>query len=280
MTIADAGSTNGTVVAGERLHGARHLTEGDLDLGRAHRAGGRAGPRRRRAVVARRRRAAAVQPLAPAGRAATGPAHRGSRSAAGGTESAVPRARGAGAGGRGLIMALVLKQVEYLAFIALSPVMLIGNAVIRTAPGQARVPAARWPTTRQRRRQATADLSRRSPGGAAVPAPRPSRSRLPAADRRRAQPTGCGSAAAATTTSWPCGSAPGWCPGLPASGPPRCAGLDGRMSCATRRSCWPLQECGAIGITGTPAHSRALARAMLLSAGACCTARVRSRSPC
>ena len=42
--------------------------------------------------------AAPVQPLAAAGRTATGPAHRGSRSAAGGTESAVPRARGAGAG--------------------------------------------------------------------------------------------------------------------------------------------------------------------------------------
>ena len=158
MTIADAGSTNGIVVAGERLHGARHLTEGDLVW-----AG----------------RTALVVAQAPAADAPLSPGEDGqlrySRSPRlAGRPRALPIAVPAPPPeaqkapfpvlavlvpvAAGLIMALVLKQVEFLAFIALSPVMLIGNAASERRRGK-RGHQQAMADYEQRRRQVTADLA-------------------------------------------------------------------------------------------------------------------------
>jgi len=264
MTIADAGSANGTVVAGERLHGARDLTEGDLIW-----AG------RTALVVARA--PAADAPLSPgedgqlrysrsprlAGRpralpiAVPAPPPEAQKAPFPVLAVLVPVAAG-------LIMALVLKQVEFLAFIALSPVMLIGNAASERRRGKRghRQAVAAY---EQRRQQATADLAAARQAELRYRRdvhPDPAYLRLVAAApshrlwERQPQDDDFLTLRVGT------GSVP-WAPGEP--GRPGAQDLDGPDELRDAPVVLAVLECGAIGITGIPAHSRALARAMLLS---------------
>ena len=143
VTVADPGSRNGTVVSGLRLGGERPLPLGELIW-----AGSTA------LTIAR----------APAADAALVPADDGSF-----RYSRSPRLAESPRHARrampdpppeperpsfpmvavitpvfaGVLMAFLFKQLQYLAFIALSPMMVIGNAVLRPAAQQARLPAAR-----------------------------------------------------------------------------------------------------------------------------------------
>ena len=251
VTIADAGSTNGTVVAGEPLHARRDLAEGDLIW-----AG------RTALVVARA--PAADAPLSPGedGRL------RYSRSP---RLAERPRARAIALPDpppepqktpfpvlavlvpviAGLIMALVLRQPEFLAFIALSPVMLIGNAVSERRRGK-RGHQQAMADYEQRREQAMASLA------AARQAELRYRRHVhpdpgaPAADRRRAQPPAVGASAAGRGLPDPAGRHRHGPAGSRASrSVPAGRTATRRMSCATPRLPWPCRDCGAVGITGS-----------------------------
>jgi DNA segregation ATPase FtsK/SpoIIIE, S-DNA-T family len=265
MTIADAGSTNGTVVAGEPLHARRDLAEGDLIW-----AG------RTALVVAR----------APAADAPVSPTADGQlRYSRSPRLAERPRARAVALPDpppepqrspfpilavlvpliAGLVMALVLRQPEFLAFIALSPVMLIGNAISERRRGK------------RGHQQAVADYElRREQAVASLAAARQAELRY----RRHVHPDPAFLLLIASAPScrlWErqpqdedfltlrvgIGTVP-LISGRPerADGPGRNEGDELHDAPVTVA----LPECGAAGITGSPAHSRALARAMLLSA--------------
>ena len=265
MTIADAGSTNGTVVAGERLHAARDLAEGDLIW-----AG----------------RTALMVAQAPAADAPLSPGEDGQlRYSRSPRLAERPRARPIVVPDpppevqkapfpvlavlvpviAGLVMALLLKQAEYLAFIALSPIMLIGNATSERRRGK-RGHQQAMAEYERRRQQATADLA----------AARQAELRY----RRHVHPDPAYLlliAAAPSHRLWErqpqdddfltlrigTGTVP-WAPGERELSPGHAR--EGADELRDAPVALAVPECGAVGITGMPARTRALARAMLLSA--------------
>ena len=157
----------------------------------------------------------------------------------------------------GVLMVALTRQVQYLAFVALSPVMMVGNALTERRRGK-RGYKQRMADFKQRHEQAQADLAaaRRAelgyrrhvhpdPASLLLIATAPSRrlwERQPGDDDFLALRVGTGA------VSW-------------ATGEPNAA-----TSLRDAPVTLSLPECGAVGITGRAAATRALTRAMLLSA--------------
>ena len=263
VTVADPGSTNGTVVSGLRLDGERPLPLGELIW-----AGSTA------LTIAR----------APAADAALVPADDGSF-----RYSRSPRLAEAPRHARrampdpppeperpsfpmvavitpalaGLLMAVLLKQLVYLAFIALSPIMVIGNTFSdrrRSKRGyRQRV------TDYERQRAAVvseAEASRRAeldyrrhvhpdPATLLLIASAPSRRLW---ERTRSDDDFLGLRIGTGMVPWPSDTTQ--------RGSDREAAVDELPDAPL---VLPLADCGAIGVTGSAHQVRALARGMLLS---------------
>jgi DNA segregation ATPase FtsK/SpoIIIE, S-DNA-T family len=157
----------------------------------------------------------------------------------------------------GVVMTVLTRQFEYLAFVALSPVMMIGNALTERRRGK-RGYGQRVADFKQRHEQAQADLTaarlaelgyRRhvhpDPASLLLIATAPSRrlwERQPGDDDFLALRLGTGA------VRWSTGD------------------QGGEMTLPDAPVALALPDCGAAGLTGRPTDTRALARAMLLSA--------------
>ena len=259
VTVADAGSTNGTVIGGERLTPGQEPREVAPDeliwVGRTALAVAPA-PERDAALFAmqdgrlrygrsprlheRPRAPRVVLPEAPPEPQKT----------------SFPVLAVVAPVLIGVLMAVLLKQLAYLAFVALSPVMMIGNVVTERHRGN-RGYRQRVAVFEQRHQQAKEELATASraelayrrqvhpdPASLLLIATAPSRrlwERQPGDDDFLALRVGTGA------VSW-------------ATGEPNAA-----TSLRDAPVTLSLPECGAVGITGRPADTRALARAMLLS---------------
>ena len=264
ITIADAGSTNGTVAAGRPLRGAQNLAEGDLIwagrtalvVARAPAADAPLSPTADGQVLYSRSPRLAKRPYARAV-VLPDPPPEPQRPPFPVLAVLVPLIAG-------LVMALVLREPQFLAFIALSPVMLIGNAVSERRRGA------------RGHRQAMADYElRRTQAMAAQATDRQAELRY----RRHVHPDPALLLLIATGPScrlWErqpqdedfltlrvgTGTVP-LNPGAPRrTGEPDSTGEDELDEAPVTLA---LPECGVAGITGSPARGRALARAMLLS---------------
>ena len=264
VTVADAGSTNGTVIAGHAVYDERRLMPGELIW-----AG----------------RSALTVAQAPAADAALSPGGGGyvrftrsprlaKRPSAG--RVTIPEPPSEPDSARfpvlaiaapvllGLLMAILLKQLAYLAFIALSPVMLIGNAISDRRHGR-RGHQQRLADYERHRDEAMAALARSrreelayqrqvhpDPATLLLIASAPSRrlwERHPGDEDFLALRVGTG-----TVPTLP--AEPEW--------PPRDPGTAGdQLSDAP--AVLHLAECGAVGIAGPRDRAAALARGMLLS---------------
>jgi DNA segregation ATPase FtsK/SpoIIIE, S-DNA-T family len=268
VAVADVGSANGTVIAGERVRDERPVAPGELIwAGRsaltvatapsadaalsAGDDGGLRYSRSPRLLEPPRARPIAVPEPPPEPERAPFPM----------LAVAAPVLAG-------LLMAVLLKNPEYLAFTALSPIMVIGNVVSERRRGKGGY-RRRMADYEQRREQALADgasarqaeLAYRrhvhpDPATLLLIAGAPSHrlwERRPDDNDFLTLRTGTG------TVAW---SPPE--PGRPAAHPAGQEGAtDGDLLDAP--VVLELGDCGAIGITG-PAHlTRALARSMLLS---------------
>jgi S-DNA-T family DNA segregation ATPase FtsK/SpoIIIE len=264
VTLADAGSTNGTVIAGHAVYDERRLTPGELIW-----AG----------------RSALTVAQAPTADAALSPGGGGyvrftrsprlaKRPSAG--RVTIPEPPSEPDSARfpvlaiaapvllGLLMAVLLKQLAYLAFIALSPVMLIGNAISDRRHGR-RGHQQRLADYERHRDEAMAAMARSrweelayqrqvhpDPATLLLIASAPSRrlwERHPGDEDFLALRVGTG-----TVPTPP--AEPEW--------PPRDPGTAGdQLSDAP--AVLHLAECGAVGIAGPRDRAAALARGMLLS---------------
>ena len=260
VTVADAGSSNGTVVAGERLVaglGERELAPGepiwvgrtaltvtrapDRDAALSGTAEGRWRYNRSPRLLDRPRAPRVVLPEPP-------PEPQ---------KAAFPVLALALPVLVGVLMTVLTRQLLYLAFVALSPVMMVGNALTERRRGK-RGYKQRVAEFNQRHEQAQAELAaarqaelgyRRhvhpDPASLLLIATAPSRrlwERQPGDDDFLALRLGTG------TVRWGIGD----------------QGAD--MPLRDAPVALSLPECGAAGITGRPGHIRALVRAMLLSA--------------
>ena len=266
-TIADAGSTNGTVVAGEPVHGERPVAPGELIWAGC---------------------SALTLASAPAADAALSPGEDGllrySRPPRLGEAPKTPRIVVPDPPPEperspfpvlaviapvlaGVLMAVLMKHPEYLAFIALSPVMVIGNSVSDRRRGK------------HGHRHRMADYERRRDESiAGLTAARQAELNY----RRHVHPDPATLLLIATAPShrlWErqrdhddflalrvgTGAIP-WAPAEPWHP----AGQDNAAAGELRDApvVLALPDCGAIGLTGRPADTRALARGMLLSLAA------------
>jgi S-DNA-T family DNA segregation ATPase FtsK/SpoIIIE len=260
VTVTDAGSTNGTVVAGERLAGGRDerdVVPGDLiwagrtaltvvrapDRDAALTGGpdGKLRYSRSPRLVERPRPPRVVLPEPP-------PEPQ---------KLSFPVLTIVLPVLVGVVMTVLLHQLAYLAFVALSPIMMVGNALTERRRGK-RGYRQRVAEFRQRHEQAQADLAaarqaelsyRRhihpDPASLLLIATAPSRrlwERQPADDDFLALRLGTG------IVRWSTGD------------------QGGELSLPDAPVALALPACGAAGLTGRPADTRALARAMLLSA--------------
>jgi S-DNA-T family DNA segregation ATPase FtsK/SpoIIIE len=260
VTVADAGSTNGTVVAGERLPGdgrAREVAPGDLiwagrtaltvvrapdrDAALTGTPDGKLRYSRSPRLIERPRPPRVVLPEPP-------PEPQ---------KLSFPVLAIVLPVLVGVAMTVFMHQLAYLAFVALSPLMMIGNALTERHRGK-RGYRQRVADFTQRHEQAQADLAagRRAelgyrrdvhpdPASLLLIATAPSRrlwERQPADDDFLALRLGTG------VVRWSTGD------------------QGGEMSLPDAPVALVLPDCGAAGLTGRPADTRALARAMLLSA--------------
>ena len=157
----------------------------------------------------------------------------------------------------GVAMTVFMHQLAYLAFVALSPLMMIGNALTERHRGK-RGYRQRVADFTAASRTGPGGPGSRPPGGARLPAGCPSRSRVAPAHRHRAQPPAVGAAARRRRLPGPAGRHRHRSLGH--------RGPGGELSLADAPVALALPDCGAAGLTGRPADTRALARAMLLSA--------------
>jgi S-DNA-T family DNA segregation ATPase FtsK/SpoIIIE len=269
MLIQDAGSANGTVVAGEKVTGSRELRAGDIiwagasaltvaeapaadaalrlgDDGRLRysRSPRLGQPPQTRPVVVPDPPADAQKPPFPAAAAVLIPVL------------------------AGVMMALLLHQPEFLAFTALSPVMLIANTLSERHRGK------------RTNRKAAADYAeRRQQALAGLAAVRDAQVRY----RRYVHPDPASLvliAAGPNSRLWErqprdedflelrvgTGTLP-WAPVNPGH-PDLAGGADLSLAGELRDApvALPVPQCGAVGIVGPQARTRALGRAMLLSA--------------
>ena len=260
VSVADAGSTNGIVVAGERLSGdgrAREVAPGDLiwagrtaltvvrapdrDAALTGTPDGKLRYSRSPRLTERPRPPRVVLPEPP-------PEPQ---------KLSFPVLAIVLPVLVGVAMAVFLHQLAYLAFVALSPLMMIGNALTERQRGK-RGYRQRVADFNQRHEQAQADLAaaRRAelgyrrevhpdPASLLLIATAPSRrlwERQPADDDFLALRVGTG------VVRWGTGD------------------QGGELSLLDAPVALALPDCGAAGLTGRPADARALARAMLLSA--------------
>jgi len=267
VVVADLGSTNGTVIAGRPVDGERPVPPGELiwvgrtaliaatapDADAALALDGEGGVRYSRsprlAEPPRARRIAIPDPPPEAER------------------SPFPLLAVVAPALVGVLMAVLLKQPEYLAFVALSPIMAIGNALSERRRGR-RGHRKRVADYERRRGQALDDLAtarqeeldyRRhlhpDPATLLLIATAPSHrlwERQPDHDDFLALRVGTGTVP--------------WAPG----GPGRPAGHDDAADEELRDApvVLDLPGCGAVGLTGRARDTRALARGMLLSLAA------------
>ena len=260
VTVADAGSTNGTVVAGERLsadRGEREVAPGELiwvgrtaltvaqapdrDAALSGTPEGRWRYSRSPRLLERPRAPRVVLPEPPPEpQKASFPV----------LALVLPVLVG-------VLMAVLTRQLDYLAFVALSPVMMVGNALTERRRGKHGY-RQRVADFKQRHEQARADLetARRAelgyrrhvhpdPASLLLIATAPSRrlwERQPGDDDFLTLRLGTG------VVRWGTGD------------------QGGEMSLRDAPVALSLPECGAVGIIGRAADTRALARAMLLSA--------------
>ena len=267
LVITDAGSANGTVVAGERLQGSGSLAPGDLIwAGRtalsvaeapaadaALRTGDDGQLRYSRSPRQHLRPPASRPVVLPEPPADAPPVPFPAVAA-----MALPVVAG-------VLMAVLLKQVEFLAFTALSPLMLVGNVLSERRRG------------RRTSRQATADYEQaRQQALAGLAAARAAET----AYRRYVHPDPASLVLIAVAPShrlWErqphdadflelrVGTgAVTWTPGHRVQPDQPGAGLVDELSDAPVTL--PLPRCGAVGIAGQPAQARGLARGLLLSA--------------
>ena len=259
VTVADAGSTNGTVIAGEQLSrdaGEREIAPGELiwvgrtaltvsrtpdrDAALSDAPDGRWRYSRSPRLIERPRPPRVVLPEPPAEpQKASFPV----------LALLLPVLVG-------VLMVVLTRQLDYLAFVALSPVMMIGNAVTEQRRGK-RGYKQRVADFRQHHEQARADLDtarqaelsyRRhahpDPASLLLIATAPSRrlwERQPGDDDFLALRLGTG------VVRWAAGD------------------QGDEMSLRDAPVTVSLPECGAAGLIGGPRDTRALARAMLLS---------------
>ena len=161
VTVADAGSTNGTVVAGERLsadRGEREVAPGDLiwagrtALTVSQGAGPGRGPDRHPGRELRYSRSPRLieRPRAPRVVLPEPPPEP--------QKLSFPVLAIVLPVLVGVLMAVLTRQLDYLAFVALSPVMMIGNALTERRRGK-RGYRQRVADFKQRHEQAQADLA-------------------------------------------------------------------------------------------------------------------------
>ncbi len=257
ITVADADSTNGTVVAGERLTAERELAPGELIwVGRTALTVTRA-PDRDAALSDtaeghwRYSRSPRMldQPRAPRVVLPEPPPEP--------QKASFPVLTLALPVLVGVLITVLTHELDYLAFVALSPVMMVGNALTERRRGKSGY-KQRVADFKQRHEQARADLAaaRRAqlgyqrhvhpdPASLLLIATAPSRrlwERQPGDDDFLALRLGTGQ------VRWDTGD------------------QGGEASLRDAPVTLALPECGAAGLIGRPAHTRALARAMLLSA--------------
>jgi DNA segregation ATPase FtsK/SpoIIIE, S-DNA-T family len=269
VTVADAGSANGTVVSGLPLAGERPVQPGELiwagrtalTVGRAPAADAQLVPAPDGSVRYSRSPRTKKAPKHTR-RAVPDPPPEAERSSFPWFAIATPVIAG-------VLMAIVLKQPEYLAFIALSPVMVIGNTLSDRRHGKRGYRQRLVGYERERDailaelaacRQAELDYRRHEhpdPATLLLIASAPSRrlwERSPFDDDFLALRVGTG------TVPWPSED--------PARSGGNSAGGVGGVA-ADQLPDAPvvlsLAECGAIGITGPVRQARALARGMLMS---------------
>jgi DNA segregation ATPase FtsK/SpoIIIE, S-DNA-T family len=257
ITVADVGSTNGTVVAGERLTAEREVAPGELIwVGRTALTVTRA-PDRDAALSDtaeghwRYNRSPRLldQPRAPRVVLPEPPPEP--------QKASFPVLTLALPVLVGVLITVLTRQLEYLAFVALSPVMMVGNALTERRRGK-RGYKQRVADFKQRHEQAQTDLAtarRAELGYRRDVHPDPASLLLIAtAPSRRLwerQPTDVDF----LTLRFGTGVVP-WGTG----------NQGGETSLRDAPVAISLPECGAAGLTGRPAHTRGLARAMLLSA--------------
>jgi len=257
ITVTDVGSTNGTVVAGERLTAEREVAPGELIwVGRTALTVTRA-PDRDAALSDtaeghwRYSRSPRMldQPRAPRVVLPEPPPEP--------QKASFPMLTLALPVLVGVLITVLTRRLDYLAFVALSPVMMVGNALTDRRRGK-RGYQQRVADYKQRHEQARADLAaaRRAelgyrrhvhpdPASLLLIATAPSLrlwERQPVDDDFLALRFGTG------VVGWGTGD------------------QGGEMSLRDAPVALPLPECGAAGLIGRPADTRALARAMLLSA--------------
>ena len=260
VTVADAGSTNGTVIAGEPLtvdRGEREVAPGELiwvgrtaltvtraperDAALSDSPEGRWRYSRSPRLLERPRAPRVVLPEPP-------PEPQ---------KAAFPVLALVLPVLAGVLMAVLMRQLDYLAFVALSPVMMLGNVVTERRRGNSGY-RQRVADFKQRHEQVQAELAtagraelgyRRhvhpDPASLLFIATAPSRrlwERQTGDDDFLALRLGTG------TVRWATGD------------------QGGEMPLRDAPVALSLPECGAAGITGRAADTRALARAMLLSA--------------
>ncbi len=260
VTVADAGSTNGTVVAGERLpgdRGEREVAPGELiwagrtaltvirapdrDAALTDTPDGHLRYSRSPRLFERPQTPRVVLPDPP-------PAPQ---------KFSFPVLTLVLPVLVGVLMTVLTRQLDYLAFVALSPIMMVGNALTERRRGK-RGYRQRVADFEQRHEQAQADLAaarqaeldyRRhvhpDPASLLLIATAPSRrlwERQPGDDDFLALRLGTG------VVRW------------------RTGDQGGELSLRDAPVALALPECGAAGLIGAPASTRALARAMLLSA--------------
>ena len=264
VTVADAGSSNGTVVAGERVAGERSVASGELiwagrtaltvvtapvrDAALADTPDGqRRYSRSPRLVDRPRARPIVIPEPPPEPQKAPFPM----------LALVVPVLAGAA-------MAALMRQPDYLAFVALSPIMLIGNAITERRRGT------------RGHRQRVADFEQRSEQARAVLA---AAQQAELGYRRRVHPDPASLlliVAAPSRRLWErhpddddflalrIGTGRvRWTPRQPDR--PADQASEGVHELLDAPVVLAMPECGVAGLTGRPVGTRALARAMLLS---------------